>query len=95
MLTTLGYILKFAFTNNSDMLIEYIESALEKAKYEIIEDVQHYYGEIPVLKGVWAQGKTLEACRNNLKDVIEGWLIVRLEKHLAIPAIGKFMKASH
>ena len=72
------------------MLIEYIESALEKAKYEIIDDTLPFYGEVPVLKGVWAQGKTLEECRNNLKDVIEGWIIIRLEKHLSIPTIGKF-----
>jgi predicted RNase H-like HicB family nuclease len=72
------------------MLIEYIESALDKAKYEIIDDALPYYGEVSILKGVWAQGKTLEECRKNLKDVIEGWIIVRLEKHLIIPTIGKY-----
>jgi len=28
------------------MLIEYIQAALEKARYEIIEDDDPYYGEI-------------------------------------------------
>jgi len=72
------------------MLIEYIESALEKANYEIIDDPLPYYGEIAVLKGVWAHGKTLEECRKNLKDVIEGRIIIRLERHLQIPTIGKY-----
>jgi hypothetical protein len=45
------------------MIIEYIEAALSKAKYEIIGDEEPYYGEVPELEGVWATGKTLEECR--------------------------------
>ena len=45
------------------MITEYINAALSHAKYEIIEDTEPYYGEIPELKGVWATGKTLEECR--------------------------------
>ena len=45
------------------MLIEYIEAALGRARYEIIDDEEPYYGEIPELKGIWATGKTLEECR--------------------------------
>jgi len=29
------------------MLIQYIHAALERAKYEIIDDEEPYYGEIP------------------------------------------------
>jgi predicted RNase H-like HicB family nuclease len=72
------------------MIIEYIETALSRAKYEIIEDEEPYYGEVPELKGVWATGKTLEECRKNLSEVIDGWIIVRLRKGLLIPAIGKY-----
>jgi hypothetical protein len=32
------------------MLIEYIEAALKKAHYEIIDDKEPFYGEIPKLK---------------------------------------------
>jgi len=70
------------------MLTEYIEEALERAKYELIEDEEPYYGEVPDLKGVWATGKTLEECRKNLKDVIEGWLIISLRKGIPIPKLG-------
>jgi len=72
------------------MLIEYIEAAMAKAKYEIIEDEEPYYGEIPDLKGVWATGKTLEECRKRLSEVVEGWIIVRLKKGLRTPRIGKY-----
>ena len=70
------------------MIMEYIQAALAKAKYEIIEDEEPYYGEVPGLKGVWASGKTLEECRKNLADVIDGWIIVRLKKGLIIPPVG-------
>ncbi len=70
------------------MLTEYIEEALERARYEIIDDEEPYYGEVPDLKGVWAAGKTLEECRKKLKDVIEGWLIISLRKGIPIPKLG-------
>ena len=70
------------------MIIDYIEAALDKAKYEIIEDEESYYGEVPELQGVWATGKTLEECRRNLAEVIDGWIVIRLRKGLPIPPIG-------
>lgn len=71
------------------MITDYIEAALAEAKYEIIEDEEPYYGEVPSLAGVWATGGTLEECRRNLAEVIDGWLIVRLKKGLPIPPIGE------
>jgi predicted RNase H-like HicB family nuclease len=71
------------------MLIEYVEEALKRARYEMIEDVEPYYGEIPELKGVWSTGKTLEECRHNLKEVVEGWLLLSIKKGLPIPKLGK------
>jgi predicted RNase H-like HicB family nuclease len=57
------------------MIIDYIEAVLGKARYEIIEDEEPYYGEVPGLDGVWASGKTLEECRKNLAEVIDGWIV--------------------
>lgn len=71
-----------------DMFCEYIHATLSKATYEIIEDEEPFYGEIPELRGVWAIGKTLEECRENLKGVIEGWIALRLRLGLAIPPIN-------
>ena len=70
------------------MLAEYIEEALRRAHYEIIEDEEPYYGEIDELKSVWATGSTLEECRNNLKDVVEGWLLLSIKKSIPIPKLG-------
>ena len=71
------------------MITEYIQAALSRAKFEIIEDTEPYYGEVPELAGVWATGNTLEECRHNLVEVIDGWLVVRLHRGLPIPPLGK------
>jgi predicted RNase H-like HicB family nuclease len=72
------------------MITEYIHAALSRAKYEIIKDKEPYYGEVPGLEGVWATGKTLEECRQNLAEVIDGWLVVRLKRGLTIPPLGEY-----
>lgn len=73
------------------MLTEYIEAALNKAHYEMIDDNEPFYGEIPGFKGIWATGKTLEECRKNLKDVLEGWILLSVQKKLPLPKIGKLV----
>ena len=71
------------------MLIQYIQAALEKAGYDIIDDEETYYGEVPELEGVWATGTTLEECRRNLEEVIDEWVIFRLRNGLPLPRIGE------
>ena len=49
------------------MLTQYLQAALDLARYEIIDDEEPYYGEVPELPGVWATGATLETCRRALR----------------------------
>jgi predicted RNase H-like HicB family nuclease len=70
------------------MFAEYIQAALERATYEIIDDPEPFYGEVPELQGVWATGKTLEECRKELQSVIEGWIALKLRLGHPIPPIG-------
>ncbi|MCX7109168.1 MAG: type II toxin-antitoxin system HicB family antitoxin [Proteobacteria bacterium] len=72
------------------MIHEYIQAALELAHYEMIEDEEPYYGEIAALQGIWATGRTLEECRRNLTETIEGWVLVRIRNNLDIPEIKGF-----
>ena len=72
------------------MIVEYIQHALDLAHYEMIEDDEPFYTEIKELPGVYATGKTLEQCRANLIDVIEGWLIISIKKGIPVPKLGKF-----
>lgn len=71
------------------MLLDYIQTALECAHYEIIKDEQPFYGEVPALHGVWATGVTLEECRSNLSAAIEDWLLFSIAKGLPIPPFGE------
>ena len=71
------------------MLLQYIQVALESAHYEIIEDEEPFYGEVPPLAGIWATGKTLEECRHNLAEAIEDWVLFSIAKGLPIPALGQ------
>ncbi|ABA57992.1 Protein of unknown function UPF0150 [Nitrosococcus oceani ATCC 19707] len=66
------------------------EEALNRAHYEMIEDDEPYYGEIKELRGIWATGKTLEECRRNLKDAIEGWLLLSIRRGLPVPKLGDY-----
>lgn len=70
------------------MLIAYIRAAMERARYELIDDEEPYYGEIPDCPGVWATGKTLEECRRNLEEALQGWIVLRLKKGLELPSLG-------
>jgi len=78
------------------VIIEYINEALKKAKYEIINDEEPYYGEIPEIKGVWASGKSLEECRQQLRETLDEWLILSFKKNLPIPGIrgGKYFQGT-
>ena len=69
------------------MLTSYIRAAMRQARYEIIEDDGSFYGEIPAIPGVWANARTLEACREELESVLEGWLFLNIADHSPIPEI--------
>jgi len=70
------------------MLSDYIRDHLAQARYELIDEGTRFYGEIPACKGVWATGATLEATRDELKEVLEGWIITRLREQLSVPGLG-------
>jgi len=70
------------------MLASYIDRALGLAIYEIIEDDRTYWGEIPGLQGVWANHKTLEGCRRELREALSDWIALRLRLGLEIPVLS-------
>ena len=47
-----------------------------------------FYGQIPNCKGVYATGKTLEECRDELEEILEEWLLFRISKNLEIPRMN-------
>ena len=69
------------------MVSEYVQAALRRARYEILADDGSYYGEIPGIEGVYANTPTLEACREELREVLEEWILVRVSRGLALPVV--------
>lgn len=70
------------------MLTEYIKAAMQKAKYEILDD-KSFYGEIPGFKGLYSNELTLEDCRSELEHTLEDWILISISKNLPLPALGK------
>ena len=60
------------------MLLDYIDAALRKAKYSMLEDSEEFFAEIPGFAVLWASANTLETCRDELRSVLESWLIIKL-----------------
>ena len=68
------------------MLTQYIYQKLNCAQYKILDDGS-YFGKIPGCKGVWASEKTLEQCRKTLQDVLEEWLVLKLQDGDELPEL--------
>jgi predicted RNase H-like HicB family nuclease len=68
------------------MLTEYIQSAMSRAHYELMENGV-FFGTISGCKGLWAEGKTLEKCRAALQGALEDWLLLGLQLGHTLPVI--------
>lgn len=72
------------------MLTEYIKAAMKQATYEVFQDGTDdaFFGSIPDCQGAWASAQTLEACRDELQEVLEGWIILGLRLGQTLPVIN-------
>ena len=70
------------------MLTKYLQAAMRKAKYEILENNEGFYAEIPGFQGVWSNAKTLEKCREELAEVLEEWVFFHLADNTPLPKIA-------
>jgi predicted RNase H-like HicB family nuclease len=68
------------------MLSEYIQKALEKAQYRLLDD-KTWFADIPGFEGVWANSKTVEECRHELMEVLEEWIVLKIRDRDPIPEI--------
>jgi predicted RNase H-like HicB family nuclease len=59
------------------MLTQYIQQAMRHAHYEFMENGR-FFARIPECKGLWAEGPTLEACREELQSTLEDWIMIKL-----------------
>jgi predicted RNase H-like HicB family nuclease len=60
---------------------------MHNANYEFLSEDKEFYGEITVFKGLWATGKSLELCRDQLQEALEDWIMFSLKKNAELPVI--------
>lgn len=70
------------------MLREYIRGAMHLARYEVLEEDGSFYGEVPGFEGVYANADSLEACREELEEVLEEWVLFRVSRNLDVPEVN-------
>jgi predicted RNase H-like HicB family nuclease len=68
------------------MIREYVDRALRRAQYDKLDDGT-FCAEVPALRGVLATGDTLEECRDQLAEVVEEWVLVRISRGLDVPPL--------
>lgn len=69
------------------MINQFLDQNLKRAKYKILDDGT-YFGEIPKVRGVWANAKNLEVCRQELAEVLEDWLLLKVYSRESVPGIS-------
>lgn len=70
-----------------ELLAEYIEIAMRDADFMVFCEDGTCYGEIFGFEGVWANADTLEECRQELREVLEGWIVLGIELGHPIPVL--------
>lgn len=67
-------------------LSSYIEAALASARYKTLAD-RTCFGEIPACKGVWTNAKTMKQGKEELREVLEDWIVLKLRGNEDLPAV--------
>jgi predicted RNase H-like HicB family nuclease len=82
-----GPIIRIRNNEVSKMLRDYIQTGMRRAKYEILPDDGSFYREIPGFDGVYANADKLEKCREELEEVLEEWILMRVSQNLGLPVV--------
>ena len=69
------------------VLTKYIEQAMAQAQIEELE-AHSFAGRIPSCLGVVAFGNTVTECREELRSVLEEWIVVSLRLGHPLPILG-------
>jgi predicted RNase H-like HicB family nuclease len=72
---------------DSAMVSQYVPAVLRTARYQILLDDGSYYGEIEGFDGVYANAARLQDCREELREVLEAWILFRVSRNLPLPVV--------
>lgn len=67
---------------------------MKRARFKRLSDGS-YFGEIMGIRGVWAEARTISACRKELQEVLEDWMILSLKKDKRIPGFSISIDQRH
>ena len=65
-------------------MAQYVQAALKQARYEADEN-EMILASVPGASGFFSQGESFEEARDNLRDAIEGNVVLALQLGLPIP----------
>jgi len=65
----------------------YIQAALRKAKYSYDDETKSFVAVVEELPLCWGQGDTHEEAREELENVIEGWVLLSIQRGEKLPSI--------
>ena len=70
-------------------LIErWVSEAMRRAMFEQLPD-ETWYGEVPGVRGAWANESTQETAEKELRESLTGWVILKIEdRDRDIPPFG-------
>ncbi len=69
------------------ILSDYLDRALSQAEYDKLEDGT-FFGRIPACKGVVAFAATLRECEDELRSVLEDWVLLGLKLGHELPILS-------
>jgi predicted RNase H-like HicB family nuclease len=69
------------------VLSDYLEEAMSQAVYDKLEDGT-FAGRIPSCLGVVAFGTTLRVCEQELRSILEDWILVGLKLKHPLPIVA-------
>ena len=72
---------------SDELLGEYIEISMNDAVITLLCDGT-YFAEIPCFQGAWANADTAEQCRQEMKEVLEDWILLGIKLGHEIPVMG-------
>ena len=66
------------------MFTDFVIKQLKNAQYKLLKDGS-YFAEIPGIRGVWANAKNVEDCREQLREVLENWILLKIRDKEKVP----------
>ncbi len=67
----------------------YIQTALKQAEYHFDTETKQWIGEVTMLPVCWASGATVEFARDELAEVIEGYILLSLKNGDELPVLDE------